>query len=375
MITHLPSCSRSSTTHRSPTRRILSRTALTGLAVVALSMGALITAGQSTAQARDLTVVSFGGALQKAERTSYFDPFTKATGIPVAEDSWDGGVGVVRAKVMGGNATWDIVEVDNSELAVGCEEGLYETLDVSKIGGKDSYLPGAVTPCGVGVIMYNQVLAYDGDSLKNGPKSWVDFFDLKKFPGKRALRQGPIGNLEIALMGDGVPVNKVYDLLRTKEGVERAFAKLDTIRDQLIFWKSGAQPPQLLASKEVTMTSSYNGRITAANKNDGKHFKIVWNGSVATLDSWAILAGSPNIDKAYKFLAFVGKPEVQKDLPNHIAYGVTAVKASEQIAPALLPDLPSAPQNLAVSLPYDTDFWLENTDRLTEAFNAWAMNK
>jgi putative spermidine/putrescine transport system substrate-binding protein len=336
----------------------------------ALILGGTVIA--ASAHARDLTIVSFGGALQNAERTVFFKPFSEESGVAIAEDSWDGGVGVVRAKVTGGNTPWDIVEVDNSELAVGCEEGLFEPLDFDRIGGADAYLPMAVSDCGVGVIVYNQVLAYDGNRLTDGPTSWADFFDLTKFPGKRALRQGPIGNLEIALMADGVATDQVYDTLRTDAGVERAFAKLESIRDNLIFWKAGAQPPQLLASGEVVMTSSYNGRISAANESDGRNFKIAWAGSVATLDSWAIIAGSPKVEEAYAFLAFAGRPEVQKDLPSHIAYGVTSVKANELIDPAKMPDLPTAPQNLSVALPYDTQFWLENTDRLTERFNSWA---
>ena len=120
------------------------------------------------------------------------------------DDSWDGGVGVLRAKVEGGALNWDVVEVELEELALGCDEGLFEKIDYTKIGGKDAYLPEAVNDCGVGAIVYDFILAYDGDKLKDGPKSWADFFDLKKFPGMRALRQGPKTTLEIALMADGV---------------------------------------------------------------------------------------------------------------------------------------------------------------------------
>lgn len=322
--------------------------------------------------ARDLTVVGFGGAGQDAMREVFFKPFTAQTGLPVAEESWDGGVGVLRAKVEGGNAPWDVVQMDSSELAVGCEEGLYETLDFSKIGGADAYLPFASSTCGVGVIVYDYVLAYDGDKLKDGPKSWADFFDTKKFPGKRALRQGPQTNLEIALMADGVPLKDVYSVLGTEQGVTRALRKLDTIKNDLVFWKAGAQPPQLLASNEVVMTSAYNGRISAANEKDHRNFKLLWNQAIYVLDSWAILKGSPNVDKAYQFLNFVGKPDVQKALPDHISYGITSVKGSELLAPEKLANLPSAPQNLAVALPYNASFWLEHTDRLTARFNNWA---
>jgi putative spermidine/putrescine transport system substrate-binding protein len=341
------------------------------IATLAAVAGALCLSAGS-ASARDLTVVSWGGALQDGQKAVYFQPFQEKTGIKMTDEPWDGGVGVLRAKIQGGNSTWDVVEVESEELAIGCEEGLYEKLDYSKIGGEDAYLPAAVSECGVGNIVYDFVLGYDGDKLKDGPKSWADFFDTKKFPGKRALRQGPKTNLEIALIADGVPPSDVYKVLKTDEGVERAFKKLDSIKADLIFWKAGAQPPQLLASGEVVMTSAYNGRITAANNKDNKNFKIVWDGALYTIDSWVILKGSPNIDAAYKFLDFAGKPEYQKSLPNYIAYGVTNKAATTLVDPKLLPTLPTAPDNMANVERIDDQFWLENLDRLNERFNKWA---
>jgi putative spermidine/putrescine transport system substrate-binding protein len=325
-----------------------------------------------TAGARDLTVVSWGGALQDAQKVAFFEPFQAKTGVKMTDEAWDGGVGVLRAKIQGGNANWDVVEVESEELAIGCEEGLFEKLDFAKIGGKDAYLGAAVSDCGVGNILYDFILAYDGDKLKDGPKTWADFFDTKKYPGKRALRQGPKTNLEIALIADGVAPKDVYAVLKTPAGVDRAFVKLDSIKSDLIFWKAGAQPPQLLASGEVAMTSAYNGRISAANAKDKKNFKIVWDGALFTIDSWVILKGTPNLDAAYKFLDFAGKPEYQKDLPKSVSYGVTNKAATALVDPAYLADLPTAPQNMANVEPIDDQFWLENLDRLNERFNKWA---
>ncbi len=333
----------------------------------------LIAGAVAHAAGGKLAVVSWGGAYQDAQKIIYFEP-AKAAGIDMVDESWDGGVGVLRAKVQGGNAGWDVVQVESDELEIGCEEGLYEKLDFAKIGGKDAYLPDAVHKCGVGAILYDFVLGYDKDKIPadKAPKSWSDFFDTKTWPGKRALRMGAKTTLEIALMADGVAADKVYAELKTPAGVDRAFKKLDTIKKDLVFWKSGAQPPQFLASGEVVMTSVYNGRIDAANKKDKRNFGIVWNQALYTLDSWVILKGSPNVDAAYKFLALAGKPENQAKLPNYIAYGVTAKAATPLIDPAVLPNLPTAPQNLASAKMIDVEFWLENNDKLTERFNKWA---
>jgi len=323
------------------------------------------------ASARDLTIVSWGGAYQDAQRDAYFKPFMAIHGVKMLEESWDGGVGVLRAKVQGGNNNWDVVQVESEELLVGCEEGLYEKIDWSKVGGKDKFMPTAVHDCGVGAIVYNFVLAYDGDKIKDAPKNWADFWNAQTWPGKRALRKGPKTNLEIALMADGVPAGDVYKVLATEAGIERAFKKLDQLKANIVWWEKGAQPPQLLASGEVVMTSAYNGRVSAANKTDKKNFKMVWTNSLFTIDSWVIMKGSPNKAQAEQYLAFVSLPENQKNLPPKIPYGVTAKAATAMIDKAVLDELPTAPQNIESAIQISDTYWLENIDKLNQRFNAW----
>ncbi len=287
------------------------------------------------------------------------------------EENWDGGVGVLRAKVQGGNSNWDVVQVESEELVLGCEEGLYEKVDWAKLGGKDKFLPAATHDCGVGAIVYNFILAYDKDRMKDGPKTWADFWNVQKFPGKRALRKGPKTNLEFALMADGVAPADVYKVLQRDAGVERAFKKLDELKPNLVWWEKGAQPPQLLASGEVAMTSAYNGRIAAANTNDKKNFDIVWTGSLYTIDSWVILKGSPNKAAGEAFIDFVSQPENQAKLPPKIPYGVTAKAATPLIDPKVLPNLPTAPENIANAVYINEPYWVEAIDKLNQRFNAW----
>jgi putative spermidine/putrescine transport system substrate-binding protein len=214
----------------------------------------------------------------------------------VLDESWDGGVGVVQAKVKAGVPNWDAVQVEAEELAIGCADGIYEKIDWAKLGGKDKFLDSAVNDCGVGAIVWSTMLSYDSEKLKTAPTSWADFWDTTKFPGKRALRRGPKYALEFALMADGVAAKDVYATLCATGGVDRAFKKLDEIKGDMIWWESGAQPLQLLKSGQVVMTSAYNGRISGINKTEGTKFKTVWPGSIYAVDSWVILKGSPNKD-------------------------------------------------------------------------------
>lgn len=342
-----------------------------------LILAAGVTAGFSllagAASARDLTVVGWGGAAQAAQNKAMFEPYVKDTGKKLVQDSWNGGIGVLRTKAQG-ESTWDVVQVEADELVLGCEEGIYAKLDWTKLGNKDQYLPGMADDCGVGTFVWSTALAYDKGKLgENGPKSWADFFDTKKFPGKRSLRRGPRQSLEFALMADGVKPADVYKLLATKEGVDRAFKKLDTIKKDIVWWEAGSQPVQLLQSGEVAMTSVYNGRVFAANNADKTNFALSWDaGFIYQVDSWVILANSPNKDQATDFLKFIQTSARQQEVANALAYGPTLKDSTGNIAPNVLPFLPTAPGVIEHGLGFDVSFWVDNIEALNERFNAWA---
>ena len=325
----------------------------------------------SSVSARDLTIVSWGGAVQKAQSDTFFKPFSAVNNIPVKELSWEGGMGILRTKVQSGLSDWDLVQVELAELDIGCEENLYEKLDMSRLGGKDIYIPGSVHECGVGALQYSYLIAYDPTRVQPAPTNWADFYDLKKYPGKRALRFGPKTTLETALLADGVSPKDLYKVLATDEGVARAFKKLDSIKPVMIWWQTGQKPIELLASNEVVMTGVYNGRITAA-KLAGKNFKGVWNQSMYTWDSWVILKGSPNKDAAYKLLDFMGNAERQAQQLKILANGTSNRRAVSLVSNEVAAELPSAPANTAGAFELNAAFWLENLDKLNERFTKWA---
>lgn len=337
----------------------------------AIIASTVLMAGGFSAQARDLTVVSWGGNFQDAQRKIFFEPFAAEIGKPVLDESWDGGYGVLQAKVKAGVPNWDVVEVEAEELALGCADGIYEKLDWDKLGGKDAYLPAAVGDCGIGNIVWSTGLSYDGEKLAEGPKTWADFWDTKKFPGKRGLRKGPKYALEFALMADGVPADQVYEVLSGEGGVDRAFKKLDELKADIIWWDAGAQPLQLLSSGQVVMTSAYNGRISGINRTEGKKFGFVFPGSVYAIDSWVILKDSPNKDAGMDFIAYASKAENQAKLPEFIAYGLPNLGATKLVPEQFQKELPTTDENISGAIALDIDFWTDNSEELTQRFNAW----
>lgn len=348
-----------------------------------LALSTALSAAAFAAQA-DVTVMSWGGAYGEAQTEAFVKPFIAATGKPTVMVDSDNPATPIKAMVESGNVTVDVASLEYADAIRLCDEGVLEPIDIASLPAgadgtpaADDFLAGAVTECGVSTDIWSNVFAYDTTKFPEGPKTVADFFDLEKFPGKRGLRKGAKAVLELALMGDGVPASEVYALLDTPEGVDRAFAKLDTIKDQVVWWEAGSQAPQLLADGEVAMTTAYNGRIFAAAMNEGKPFQIVWDGQIYENEMFVIPKGAPNMADALEFVKFATSTEGLRASAQQISYG-PARKSSmkEEILfkdgkTVMAPHLPTAPENMGNALETSAPFWVDHDAELNERFQAW----
>ena len=330
-------------------------------AILAMSFGA--------ASARDLTIVALSPG-QSAVQQVFARPFTEATSIPVNMAGWDGSIDALRTQAKASDDTWDLVMVDSETLATGCTEGLFEKLDWSAIGGKDHYLPQAISDCGVGAGVASLVLAWDRDK-QSGTPTWADFWDVAKYPGKRGLHKGVRGNLEFALIADGVAPADVYKVLATADGVDRAFRKLDQLKPYIVWWQDDAEAARILASGDVLMTSAFAPPITQVNHAAHRNFGIQWNASLYEVQSWAIIKGSPNLRQATQFLYFAGTPAIEAQLVSLFGDGGLAKGANEVLPPELMQISPTAPANLNVAVRVDVAFWHDNLAKLRQRFETW----
>ena len=346
---------------------------------IALAVGAL-----SVQAADSITVVSWGGAYTKSQVEAYHKPWIAATGNQIKSEDYNGGIAEIKAQVEADNVSWDVIDVELSDAIRACDEGLLEEMDHSSLpaapdgtAATDDFLPGTLYDCAVASIVWSTIFAYDKEKMADGPTTIADFFDTEKFPGKRGLRKNPKANLEMALMADGVAAGDVYDVLGTDEGVDRAFAKLDSIKSEVVWWEAGAQPPQLLADGEVAITTAYNGRIFNAVADENKDFEIVWDGQVYDLDLWVVPKGSPNKEAAMDFVAFSTATEQLAAQASYISYGPARKSSGPLVGKFhnkdidMGPQMPTAEVNLTNALQNDFEFWADNQDQLSERFNAW----
>jgi putative spermidine/putrescine transport system substrate-binding protein len=337
------------------------------LKLTALTLGMM---GAAQAMAADLTVISFGGANKTAQEKAFYAPWEKAGSGKIIAGEYNGEMAKVKAMVDTKSVTWDLVEVESPELSRGCDEDMFEELDPAMLGDNANYVPGAIQTCGVGFFVWSTVLAYNADKLKSAPTGWADFWNTEKFPGKRGLRKGAKYTLEFALMADGVAPKDVYKVLATKEGQDRAFKMLDKLKPSIQWWEAGAQPPQYLQSGDVVMSSAYNGRIAAVQKES--NLKVVWTGGVYDFDAWAIPKGAKNAAEAKKFIAYTLKPEQQKTYSENIAYGPANKEAVKLLSADTLKNMPTTEENIKDQVQIDVKFWADYGENLEQRFNSWA---
>lgn len=323
------------------------------------------TSAAPTAEAKELVVVDWGGASSEAAKKAVYEAFEKAKGVKITVVS-PTDTGKLKAMVQAGNVEWDVVNSD-TDVALRLEkEGLLEKLDYNVIDKTDIY-PELVTDFTIGLQLYYTNIAYSSElfSADNHPKTWAEFWDTEKFPGARSLYRSPMGTLESALLADGVTPDKLYPL-----DVERALASLNKLKkDVKVWWDAGAQPPQLLATKEVGVAAAWNGRVSAA-KTKGSKVDNEFNEALGMSTSWIIPKGAVHKELAQEFISFALKPEQQAAYSQLIDYAPTNKKALDLLPEDVKQRLGSGQKN---KIMIDVKYWAENFDKVNERFNKWLL--
>jgi putative spermidine/putrescine transport system substrate-binding protein len=232
---------------------------------------------------------------------------------------------------------------------------------------KEKLFPNAVYANGLAYCALGTNLAYRKDKFpRGGPKSWADFWDVKKFPGNRSMLNNAVRTVQFALVADGVPVDKVFPL-----DVDRAFRKLDQIKPHIkVWWTQGNQSQQLLRDGEVDIIVMWNARASELQQQ-GIPVELVWNGATITTTMWGVAKGAPNRKLAWEFLQFAVQAKPQADFANKLYYGPTNPDAFKYISPEVSRQLPTYPENTKVAIKSDTVAEADQTAKIQERFTQW----
>ncbi len=359
---------------------------------LSIAAAAVLGGSAGAASAIDLTVISWGGAYSVSQINAYHEPYMAANPDVnfIYDESAYEAVAKLRAMDEANNLTWDLVDVIISDAIRLCDEGLVEVIDVDEIlapapdgtPASTDFEPYLVSECFIPEIVYSTTFAYrtDVDEWEGRtPESACAVFDLENFPGQRALEKRPINNLEWALYCDGVALNEVYDVLSEDGGIDRALAKLDTIKDSVIWWSSGADTPQLLADGEIVLGSTYNGRLFNLIEEIGAPVAMLWDAQAFDFSGWVIPTGLSEERKqaVVDFLRFATDTQRLADQAKYIPYGPARassqplVSTHAELGIDMLPHMPTAPDNTQNVLIYDYLWWADYRDDVDQKFQAW----
>ena len=328
-----------------------------------------------------LTIASRGGAYMKSQELAYFQPFARRSGYGVSAVTFEGSLAELKAQA--GSPAWDVVDIDQREVIQACEQGLLEPLDASVVqpgpdgaAPSEDFVPGAIQPCGVANVAWSAAIVYD-KGLKAQPTKAENFFDLKRYPGKRALPRTPQHTLELALLGDGVAPAQVYTLLATKEGQDRAFARLTAIKEQIVWWDKPRDGLDKIAQKQAAMGLAFNGRAFIAMIKGRQPIALLWDHQIYHLSYWAVPKGARFAIQAREFIGFATGAGPMSDQSRWLPYGparlsaVRLVGKHAEINLDMKPFLPTYQPNFQGALAYDGAWWAAQEPALKNRFNAW----
>jgi putative spermidine/putrescine transport system substrate-binding protein len=305
---------------------------------------------------------SSGSSYQKAQTKAWLKPYSNETGTRIRQDS-PTDYAKIQSMVENDQVIWDVVNVSN-DFGLQSTADLLEPLDYSIID-KEPILEGYATEYRIACMLYANTLAYNTEQIDGTPSSWADLFDTQKFPGERGFRKSPSETLEVALLGDGVAPENLYPL-----DVDRALDKLDTIREQILWWETGGQLQQQLADGEVALASAWNGRVQK-EIDSGVPVKIQWNQNLQTADYLVVPKGTAHKEEAMRLIAYCVSGENNHRLSEYIPYAPINKESISKVDPQVASQLPTAYRDVGVR--YNAQWWDNNREAMEQTFNKWLM--
>ena len=321
------------------------------------------------AQQGSVTFSSWGGAFQDALREAMLTPASRALGITVREDTTNG-IQDIRAQITARRVTWDVTEQELPTAETLKRENSLEPIDY-RIVSTDGIPKELVNSHYVGFINFTKVIAWQVSTYgDNGPKTWADFWDVAKFPGKRSLFQQVNYALEAATMAQGVPIPDVYKVLATPQGMERAWAKLEEIAPHITVWyRGGSQSAQLLRDGEVDIIHMGHNRVESMIAS-GRRVGYQFDGGTMDIDALMVPRGAPNRENAMRLINELLKPDAQARLAKAMPLGPVNTNAfrSGILTEAEALKVNTHPANVDKQLLVDANFYVGRLDQLTERF-------
>ena len=331
-----------------------------------------------------ITVATWAPPYSQAQMNAMFIPFGRAKSYDVRFAVYDGGLSELTQMVGNRQYRWDVMDYELPDAIAACREGLLEHIDPASLPAGDNGAPAAkdfvkaaVGPCWVGSVVYAQVIAYAPAHFKGAqPQTAADFFDLKRFPGPRALRRGAKYNLELALLADGMSPSDIYDALLTPVGIDRALAKLGTLKGSIVWWNSSTDAVAMLGDGRAAMATVLNGDVYDAAQHHNV-LNVIWDRQLYELDVFGVPKGDPRKDVALDFVRFATASRPLAGVASWVPYGparqssLPLVGENPELHIAMTPYLPTQKSHFATAFAVDDEWWQLHGADIDPRWQAW----
>lgn len=317
----------------------------------------LLSGREAAAKPSQVVHANWGGDAVRCFEEVYGKAFTERTGVKAVIDGSGPLEGNIKAMVESGAVTWDCCDGDFFNILRLGRQGMLEPIDYS-IVDRNAYLAPYTHDYGVLGYWYSYVLTWDREKLGDVTPTWADFFDVERIPGKRTLYKWMNGAVEAALLADGVPPDQLYPL-----DLDRAFDKIESIKDHLLFWGSGAESQQMFLQGEVVMGELWHTRSSQLEKDTQGRVAWTWDQGNAAPAAWIIPKGNPaGAEWANRWIAHLADPALQIGAMECFGQG-PANPAANDIMPEELRRLhPALPENLSRQIPLDSEYFAAHYD-------------
>lgn len=323
-------------------------------------------AGASGSAAPEITGpliwADYGGPTNESRQIAYFDGFYDETGVEVTSVSLEDAV--YYGMLDGEAGDYDVMQTSGADVLAYTDNILEVPEDI-----QGDLLPDSIRPYVVGGFVFGIAQGWMTDTFPDGgPQDWADFFDTEAFPGKRAWPGAPgsfDASYEIALLADGVAVEDLYPL-----DIERAEAKLDTLRDDMVFYQSYPEVQQLLTSDSASIAATVTGQYTAL-KNAGEDVTVQWNQAFIVPSGFVVPKESANPDAAFALAAWMNDPENQAVFTERTGYGPVNSEVFDVLTADVVENLVNSPEHEGIGIYWDTQWRAEHIEELIDAYTAW----
>ena len=333
-----------------------------------------------------LKVSTWAGAYKISQEKAFFTPFSEKTGTKLVVSTHERPLDLLKKWKESGTNSHDLIDLSAFEAEKACDAGYLLSLNEDEIAKgangekiEKDFMSNSLIDCAVPSVAWSALMVVkNGTFKKKKPRSWTDFFNIKKFPGKRSMKKSARYSLETALLASGVKAEDLYFNLSTIEGQKRAFQKLTSLKDNIVWWETSSDAIKNLKQSVTVMGLAFNGRLFNSIIGDGLDVTLIWQGQLYDLDYWAIPSNAKNRPGALAFINFATEPKQLAEQSKWMPYGPMRVSSLKFIGKHnianihMAPYLPTTKAHFQRAIKFNEGFWESTKGKELETrFKAW----